>query len=221
MNLQIYQDTKILVITPHPDDESIAMGGFLRKYNSNCTVLLCTNGALGNPEWDIDKTIEIRKKEFISAMNYLEIKQFFFLNIMDQKLRRHLSMINKYIDKEYDYIFLPNVNDNHPDHKCIYSYVRNYLRFKRIRSTIVEYEVWTPILNPNYFLDISDVYETKISAIKKYECQLKHIRYDKGILGLNRYRGMLCNTNYTEAFYVHYHLKEKIKEIIKKIFTIL
>ena len=214
MDVKIKQTTRILVITPHPDDECIALGGFLKQHNAYCDVLLATNGALGNPEWDCDKTIKVRRLEFINAMKYIGIKKIYMLSIMDQELKKNLFRLNEYLRKNYDYIFLPYKKDNHPDHRCIYRHVRDYIKLRRIKSILIGYEVWTPIEKPNFFYDISGVYKEKENAIKKYECQLRHVPYDLGSLGLNRYRGMLCGAQYAEEFYVHYPIRERIKERI-------
>lgn len=62
MELNVKKDTRILIIAPHPDDESIGLGGFLTEYAANCDVIVATNGALGNPEWSEEKTISVRKR---------------------------------------------------------------------------------------------------------------------------------------------------------------
>ena len=55
MDVKIKQTTRILVITPHPDDECIALGGFLKQHNAYCDVLLATNGALEIQKWIVIK----------------------------------------------------------------------------------------------------------------------------------------------------------------------
>ena len=69
----IEDETRILVIIPHPDDKTIGMGGFIRKYSSNCTLMLVTNGSCGNPEYGREETIRIRNEEYGKALARLGV----------------------------------------------------------------------------------------------------------------------------------------------------
>lgn len=208
-------NTRILVISPHPDDESIGMGGFLSKYHKNCTVLLATNGCCGNPEWDRKKTIEIRRNEFIMATERLGVSNFLILDINDRELYKNLQSLKQDLSENYDYIFVPNRNDNHKDHRCIYRYVVKMKRIMCLKARIVEYEVWTPLSAPNLYVDISDVRDNKERAIKLYKSQLMHCKYDSGSMGLSQYRGMLSGYNYAEAFLVRKNVFEKLLDKAK------
>ena len=44
MGIIIDKDDRVLVVSPHPDDESIGCGGFLSLYRGRCDVLLATDG---------------------------------------------------------------------------------------------------------------------------------------------------------------------------------
>lgn len=47
MNLRIKESDRILIVAPHPDDETLGCGGILAKYGEKCDVLLITDGRLG------------------------------------------------------------------------------------------------------------------------------------------------------------------------------
>lgn len=207
---------KVLIIAPHPDDESIGMGGFLEKYAEKCEVLLLTNGASGNPELGKEKTIEVRRQEFEDVMEYLGVKKYYMLGIADKDAKKHLSVIKPYLTNEYDYIFLPSREDIHPDHGCIYGYINRIAKRKHLKGVIIEYEVWSPLRNPNYFLDISDCYEEKEIIIQKYASQIRRTQYDWGSLGLNMYRGMMSGCRYAEAYYINKRMMSKILDKMKK-----
>ena len=211
---RIDTNSRILVISPHPDDESIGMGGFLSKYKNNCDVVLVTNGALGNPEWSKEKTIEIRRQEFIDALTYIGIQNYYMLEIMDQEANRNLACLKQVLNKKYDYIFVPNRHDIHPDHNCLYRCVKRYIKRKRLDCLLVEYEVWTPLERPNFYLDISACFQEKEEAVKKYVSQIKHAKYDWGSLGLNRYRGMLSGVSYAEAYFINKPILDRIVDKI-------
>ena len=44
MKLTLNPDERILVVSPHPDDESIGCGGLLAKFYGKCDVHLVTDG---------------------------------------------------------------------------------------------------------------------------------------------------------------------------------
>ena len=46
--LVIKETEKILIVAPHPDDESIGTGGLLSLYSNQCDVIVMTDGRYGN-----------------------------------------------------------------------------------------------------------------------------------------------------------------------------
>lgn len=213
----IKEDTTILIVVPHPDDETIGLGGFIMKYSSNCTLMLVTNGCCGNPEYSREETIRVRNEEYCRALARLGVPaRLISLEIDDRSVGKHLKQVKKAIDEKYDYIFVPNPRDDHIDHKAISKYISRLSFWGIIKSTIVEYEVWTPLRRPNLYIDISDVYQDKEAAIREYKSQLDHVAYDWGSLGLNRFRGMLNHCNYAEAYYIHKPKYDLFIELLKK-----
>ena len=108
-------------------------------------------------------------------------------------------------------IYAPHDEDGHADHQQACKIVRTAL--DRIRHSRLSYapilrlyEVWTPLGNPTYTEDITDVMDTKLAALAKHASQLAGIAYDDAITGLNRYRGIVhgvwsgCDSKYAEAF---------------------
>ena len=64
----------ILVIAPHPDDESIGVGGLIMSYPRQCTVIVMTDGGAAIPSVNPKTMKHIRKREFEEAMNYAGIE---------------------------------------------------------------------------------------------------------------------------------------------------
>ena len=50
MGFELQKNEKILVVAPHPDDESLGCGGLMSKYGKQCDVLLLTDGRRGKSE---------------------------------------------------------------------------------------------------------------------------------------------------------------------------
>ena len=78
-SLRFSEKDKILIVAPHPDDETIGCGGILTLYGSQCDVVLLTDGRLGKPEnSDLteEQTATVRHKEFVSVMEYFHVNNY-------------------------------------------------------------------------------------------------------------------------------------------------
>lgn len=198
--LEFKPTDKILIIAPHADDESLGCGGLLLKYGKQCDVVVLTDGSkCGYP--DEKEIINIRQKEFENAMKYAEVDNYCNLMIEDQKVQYNLDKLAELPLHKYDYVFVPNTHENHPDHSCLYKEVRKLLCFS-VKTKIAGYEVWTPVVNPNSYIDISDIIDKKAKLISMYESQLKNRDYTNKMIALNRYRGLVCNNDYSEVFVI-------------------
>lgn len=191
------KDQRCLVIAPHPDDETIGMGGFMLQHPDNCDVLVLTDGQNNKPG---DQTIvNIRHQEFVSVMQKIGIKNFSQWDIPDARVSKNLFRLLKINFNDYAYIFVPSPYETHRDHRCLYPFLKFWLHF--YKPKLVTYEVGVPQLRPNVTIDISDVAEAKRAMINEYASQVKNTDYAK-MLGLNCYRGLRRNFDYAETFRV-------------------
>lgn len=199
MSLDIMENERILVVAPHPDDESIGCGGLLSLYRGHCDVLSVTDGY--REDLDNKEISEIRAREFIEATDYLGVCNRIFLHIHE---RRILENKNRFLEIDYSkyrYIFVPNRYEIHKDHADIYRAVIRAMKRKKCNAEVMEYEVWTTIRFPNVKLDISSVLENKKNAILMHDSQIKDLDYVGMIIGLNAYRGKGHGCDYAETFY--------------------
>ena len=199
------KDDKALCLAPHADDESIGMGGFLSKFHENFDVILLTDGAKGIKDVPGDKVTKIREEEFKKAMNIANIKNYSFLSAPDGKLTDSFDLFKKIDISEYNYIFIPNIIDQHPDHKAVSILLNELLesstKYKK-ELKICFYEVWSTLGFVNGFFEITDFVNQKKEMIASYESQTATKDYEYHILGLNGYRGIFKNKKYVEAFMV-------------------
>ena len=217
--LEIKDSDKCLCLAPHPDDESIGMGGTLIKYGKNFDLICMTNGSAGViKEVPHEKRVEKRKIEFDEAMKKLNLNSSaFHEQIEDRELILHPEQFNKTEIADYDYIFVPNIIDQHRDHKAVSILLNELIKHKKHKKNlkIVFYEVWQTLAIPNFYIDISDVIEQKTDLIETYKSQICANDYTK-ILGLNSYRGLSTNLAAAEAFCV---MDTKIFKKICKIYS--
>ena len=203
MKLNIDSSKKILVVSPHPDDESIGCGGLLSIYGKQIDVLLVTNGNKGHNSTINDETCKsIRKKEFEAAMKLANVNKVVQLDLPDGKINtRNAKTLKKYSISNYDFIFVPNKNEQHMDHKVVNSIMRKkYLRECNHKIKFIEYEVWTPLTRPNLFLEIDNVINLKKELVQSYQSQLILYDYLTLCISINRFRGSSNHLNYVEAY---------------------
>lgn len=213
----------VVVISPHPDDETLGCGGTLLKHKNNkdnIYWLIATEPSKTNYNKSF---ISQRKKEINLVKNKYNIKQVFQLdyspasldNIPLKNLIDDISKIFKKIDPEI--IYLPFRNDVHSDHRIVFDAVMScaksfrYPSIKKVLAyeTISETEFAPPlkenIFQPNSYSDISSYTEEKIEIMNIYESEIgKHPfpRSEKNIRALATFRGATAGVEYAEAFMI-------------------
>lgn len=192
-----------LCLCPHPDDESIGMGGLLALYPNLFDIILLTDGRKGIKDIPAEEVIKTREEEFKKAMQCAGIENYSFLKAEDKKLLDSYKLFKNLDIEKYDYIFVPNLIDQHPDHKAVSLLLKRLLdEGAKVNPElkICLYEVWSTLGFVNAYVDISDIIETKKSMINCYKSQTEQKDYEYHALGLNQYRGMLKDRKYVEAF---------------------
>ena len=221
--MEIRPEDKLLIVVPHPDDESIGCGGLLALYGKQCDVLLLTDGRLGkSPErknCSDEEIIEIRLSEIKNALNICGVNNFITLNIPDSQTKKYKKRIYKTDLSGYDYIFVPNSHEAHPDHYTACKCIKHMRLLGKTKAKIYEYEVWTPLRMVDWLLDISSVEDKKVQMIQQHVSQLECMNYLNSGMGLSHYRGIGCRTSAAEAFYRSpATLADKIKRMASNFF---
>lgn len=197
---------KCLCLAPHADDESIGMGGLLSLYPKIFDAILLTDGRKGIKDVPVEEVIKIREEEFKNELEATGgVNSYKFLRIEDKKLLDSFDLFKTIDISGYDVIFVPNIIDQHPDHKAVSLLLKRLLESgANVKSDlkICFYEVWSTLGFVNAFVDISDVIESKKAMINCYKSQTAQKNYQYHALGLNQYRGMLKDKKYVEAFCV-------------------
>ena len=216
---------KVLILSPHADDEILGCGGFISKFskqNYQINVLILTNASKGAPEIYSSEEIKKLRNEAKIANSIIGTKNLFFenlpaLNLYNYPIYKITNIIDKYIkDINPEIVLIPSINDIHDDHKIIFKASKGSMRLnkKTKLKKILSYEVLSETewneneesFSPNYFvrLDRSDI-NKKIKAFLSYKSQVKkfpHPRSKEGIINLSKVRGSQVFMNYAEAFKV-------------------
>lgn len=204
--LELQKNSRCLVLAPHADDETIGCGGLMLQ-NPNCFDVYClTNGFRGiKGELTPEEKVAIRKREFQAAMEKSEVNYYhFFEDIDDQRLIMRYDRFKTISLSDYDYIFIPNILNQHRDHKAVAIMLNELLKERPYKKNvkIVMYEVQTALALPNAYVDITETIDAKLDLLKTYQSQLASKDFSETIKGLNLYRGSAIHKKYAEAFCV-------------------
>ncbi|MFX0135248.1 MAG: PIG-L deacetylase family protein, partial [Candidatus Hodarchaeota archaeon] len=117
---------KILVITPHPDDEVLGCGGTIKKHTEiGDQVYVCIVTEAYTPEWSEDY-IKNREKEIEKCKKILGIEKYFFLKLptvkLDQYPQKDLNakITDIVISIKPDVLYIPHKGDLNKDHRLVF-----------------------------------------------------------------------------------------------------
>lgn len=202
----------VLVIAPHPDDESIGCGGAICLHADRghrvATVFL-TSGESGLPELSKEEAWRVREREAERATEILGVASIEFLRRPDQYLQENTidaaCALKPILQREKpEVLYLTHERDFHPDHRATVSIVQAAVRAAGITEpTLLSYEVLTPLTEFDRAEDISPVMRRKLKAMWAYRSQIRQFRYDLAFRAMNRYRGVMARAGrYAEVFRV-------------------
>lgn len=218
----------ILVIAPHPDDETLGCGGTLlrhSKYGDKLHWLIMTtlDESKVSPSRINARAEEIKKVKEIynfESLKQLEHKTTELDAIKRNDIINDVSNFIRLVNPEIMYI--PNRYDVHSDHKIVFdaavastkSFRNPILTNVRVYETLSETEFNLNLTNnyvPNLFINISEFLNKKIDIFKIYSGEFgEHPfpRSENNIRALATLRGATAGCNYAESFM-------SIREIVK------
>jgi LmbE family N-acetylglucosaminyl deacetylase len=203
------RERRVLVLSPHPDDDIVGCGGTLYKYHlkgSEITSVYMTDGRKGNPGYNEEDLVLIRREEAKRASAIVGIDNLIFLNNRDSELTSNSKTIEELSqvirDIKPDAVFLPFLLDNHPDHIATNNIFVQATKNHNVDAACYGYEVWTPLSAPNCIIDITEQIKVKRKALEQFQNQLEQYNFIEAVIGLSRYRGMvhMFGDKYVETF---------------------
>ncbi len=220
--------SNILVIAPHPDDETLGCGGtlFRRKEEGDVLHWLTVTGISEDLGWS-KATVKTRKAEIKTIENKYGFKNSFHLSLPAKKidtlpiseLIEKIKNIYKKIEPEI--IFIPFIYDIHTDHQIVGKAIQSTLKWFRSPyvKKVLMYETPSETdfnflekknFRPNVFINISKYLDHKVKAMKIYKTETGKFpfpRSEKNIRSLAAYRGSQSGFKAAEAFELVYERK--------------
>jgi LmbE family N-acetylglucosaminyl deacetylase len=170
---------RVLILSPHPDDEAIGMGGTLclhAQNGSEVTVLYLTDG--GGLEAERERTIAARRSEARALGEALGLEQVFWDN-PDTRLTNDPPTVGRLAgllaELAPEHVYAPSIFDHHYDHFATNQILVEALdQNPDLRPPVAGYEVWDNVPFANYVVDISEAIEAKDRALAHYATPLAY-----------------------------------------------
>lgn len=200
---------RVLVIAPHPDDETLGCGGTLAQLApfAEITVLLVTNGdGAGDLPAGASNT---RKAEMAEALKLLGVNRP--LTCFDEPdgrfsdspaYRKRLAELLAQVKPNW--VFVPWLHDSHSDHSRVARASCAVLAHSKVVEKVLFYEIWTPV-PATHVVDITSTALVKRQALLCHRTVLSHGNYVDASFGLSQYRAIYVpsrEAKFAEAFTV-------------------
>lgn len=210
----------VLIVSPHPDDETLGGGGSALRFISegNSVSWLNITGVENNNKFS-DEFVKKRRTQLKKIEKHYGFQEVYNFNLATTKLEGYDS--SEVIDKistvfqevRPEMLILPDYNDAHSDHKKVFEWCyacSKIFRFPYIKQImtmeiISETDFGRPEnpFQPNYYIDITDYMKDKINALKIYDTELGEPPFPRSIenvKSLAMIRGAAAGVRYAEAF---------------------
>jgi LmbE family N-acetylglucosaminyl deacetylase len=202
---------RVLVVSAHPDDMEIGMGGTVAKMaNSGDEIVsvVITDGRRAPDPTSLGQAMmaELRKDESEKAAAVLGINKTISFGLESlasddaciEATKKMVEMINSFGPEEI-YTLHPEL-DRHSSHRTAGKIsVDALLQYSNENITLWAYEVWGLFPQWDRFENITDEMPTKLAAIGEHKSQIAAIPYIDGISGLNRWRAVFADPHQSEV----------------------
>lgn len=219
----------LLVFGAHPDDVELSCSGTLlveRKKGKKVGIIDLTRGELGTRG-----TAETRKQEATDAASVMQIDirenldmADGFFNNDEEHQRKIITVLRKY---QPEIVLCNAPADRHPDHgrgaDLVYTaaFLSGLMKIETKENSSLQ-KAWRPkyvfnyiqdrYFNPDFVVDITDVFDKKIEAIKAYKTQfynpdskepdtyISSPEFLESIIYRSKMFGKLIGVKYAEGF---------------------
>ncbi len=216
--------SNVIVVSTHPDDEMLGVGGTLLKHaenNDSITWLIVTN-IFENQGFSKERVVS-RQQEIevvakgIGAKSVVKL-DFPTMSLDSGSLKELIPAIAEVFQKyKPNIIYTLNRSDVHSDHRITFDavfsctksfrfpFIEKVLMYECISETEFAPALAECVFIPNYFVDISKYIDKKIELMSVYESEMEEHpfpRSNKNIKALATFRGATAGVEYAEAFHL-------------------
>ncbi|MCK5444058.1 MAG: PIG-L family deacetylase [Rhodospirillaceae bacterium] len=214
--------SQVLVVAPHPDDETLGCGGTLLRHKAAGDDIHCVLVTAMTPELGFsDKKIKERAAIIESVSSHYGFDSVHSLGLPTTKLdtfpmlelaKKASEVISKV---KPDTIYLPFPGDAHSDHRIVFEMfisstkwfrnpeVKRVLSYETLSETGFNPSPTVSNFAPNTYVDISDFLDGKLQAMRLYADEMGDFpfpRSEKAIAALASLRGSESGFEAAESF---------------------
>jgi N-acetylglucosamine malate deacetylase 1 len=212
---------KILVIAPHPDDETLGCGGAIFRHKQEGDELywgIITEICVGTG-WS-EEAVKKRDFEIAAAAKKYDFSEVFNFGLPTVKI--DTLPMSELVDKltkvfakiEPEIIYIPFVHDVHTDHQITakalqstlkwfrHPYLKKVLMYETLSETEFNFIEQRPF-KPNVFIDITNFIQDKIDTMKIYQSELGNFPFPRSVKNMRSLaflRGSQSGYKAAEAF---------------------
>ena len=211
---------KVLVIAPHPDDETLGCGGTLLRHRAEGDDILWLIATDMGPGYSRSQRAR-REREIAAVADRFGFSSVTRLGFPASGLDRvPLAKIVSRIGDclrgvEPQVVYIPHGGDAHSDHRNVFDAavaaaksfrapsVRRLLAYETLSETGFNPDPAADGFRPNVFVDVSAFAARKIQILKLYAGELSRFpfpRSEKAVRALLALRGAASNCRAAEAF---------------------
>lgn len=210
----------VLVVSPHPDDETLGAGGTLLKLKKQGHRIYWLNITDMKPEdgWGAER-IAHRQEQISDVTDYYGFAKAYNLAFPAARLSsidegKIIGKVKKVYDEvRPEWLIIPGNYDAHSDHHVVYNccmaaaktfrapYIKRITTMEIISETEFGYQYEK--FQPNFYVDITNELEGKIEAMKIYDTEIENSPFPRNlanIRALSMLRGGGVQAQYAEAF---------------------
>ena len=213
--------SRIIVIAPHPDDETLGVGGtLLRKKAEGATIVWLLVTAISTKSGWSEEKVNKRAKEIERIKHFYDFDEVYALNFQTTQLDAipMSNIVNAISDVFNSFkpeeVFVPHPSDVHTDHRVVFNAVSactKWFRFPSV-SRVLAYETLSETdfglgtdqgFRPSVFVDIKHFLSQKLEAMDIYESEIGEFpfpRSKEAICALAKLRGAASGFEAAEAF---------------------
>lgn len=213
---------RVIVISAHPDDETLGVGGTLLKHQEEGDEiywLIVTN--ISEKGGYAKERIESRQDEIRMVSREFGFKKTYKLDyptmgLTDRELNAIIPLISDiFMEVNPEIVYVMNRSDAHSDHRIVfnavmactksfrYPFIKRVLMYECISETEFAPALPEKVFIPNYFVDISSYIDKKLEIMEIYESEMAAHPFPRSldnIKALAHVRGASVGVKYAEAF---------------------
>lgn len=224
-----FKNKKVLILSPHADDETIGCGGIIQKYKAagsevHVLVFSFVRGTFRKFDKRTNEYVtydaDQRLREFVDVMDFLGVTSYTILRDEDRSNIQYHHKLDRFSVSEFlpdlenyvknimepDVMLIPARSKNQ-DHRFVNDVAITLARPYFLNASILEYEVDGEIdFHPNLFVSLTEMEsQNKCAAIAGHTTQQSGDLHPTSVENQRskmRFRGASCYSQFAEAFRV-------------------